>query len=165
LNHLVLASPRPPMTSPTKPDIPRGEVHSFKAQDLDKFNSLKLTLTDDLGNSISFIQIKNDKEGYEIFLSIDDYQKIVESGVHLGNVDLHIINSAEFLDLSKRVDIVTRGIFQFNAYVGGETGRCVAGTVGGAISGGLAGGAIGGPAGAIAGTIGGVLVGSASTCK
>jgi outer membrane lipoprotein SlyB len=165
LNQLCMASTMPPISSPTKPDRPIGEKHFFTPKDLDQFNTIKLTLKDDDGTSLSFIQIKGEKDSYEIFISFDDYQKIVDSGVQLGNANFHVVNDEEFFDLSKRVDAVTSGIIHVNSYLGGEAGRCVAGTVGGAISGGLAGAAIGGPAGAVAGAIGGVLVGSASTCK
>jgi outer membrane lipoprotein SlyB len=164
-NKLSLASVNSPITSPTKPEMPRGEKQHFTVKDLDQFNSIKLTLKDDDGNALSFIQVKDTNDTYEVFIPQSDYQKITEIGVQLGNANIHVVNEDEFRELSNRVELTTSGKINMNSYLGGEAGRCVAGTLGGAISGGLAGAAIGGPAGAVAGAIGGVLVGSASTCK
>lgn len=133
-NHLAFASTHSPITTPTKPEVPKAEKKLYSAKDLDQFNSIKLTLKDDEGSAISFIQIKNIHDDYEVFISQSDYQKIIDAGVQLGNSNIRIVNEAEYLDLSKHVEVETSGKLTMNSYLGGEAGRCVAGTVGGRLA-------------------------------
>jgi len=93
------------------------------------------------------------------------YEKILQSQVEVSLSEIQILSEDEFLMLEKNVKLKLNGNLELESYIGGDSGRCAAGTIGVAIGAGMAGAAVGGPAGAIAGAIGGALAGSAANCK
>ena len=169
-----------PITSPTFPERGKESNVTYKnilndraeyaqsyysVEDLSAFDSIKTTIEDAEGNSFTFIQVKQLDDSYNIYMPASMYEKLKSQGVDLKNERVKVLSERDYLLLSKQVQLNTFGRLNSNDYLGGEGGRCAAGTIGGAIGGGITGGAVGGPVGAVAGAIGGALVGSASSCK
>lgn len=167
-----------PTPSPTRPDNDRknvtyktlssdGEYASsfYSVEDIAKFDSVKLNISDDQGNTYSFIQVKQLDESYRVFLSQGMYQNLINQGLKLDSKNISILSEREYFLLSRQVQLNTSAQISSSDYMGGEAGRCAAGTIGSAIGGAIAGGAVAGPAGAVAGAVGGALYGSAGNCK
>ncbi len=156
-----------PAPSPTFPERGDREVNGIElmAEDIAQFDSVKMTIQDAFGESLSFIQIKQLDGSYDVFIPRSVYNKVIDQGFDFGNTEVNVLSEKEFMMLSKQVKLSTSANVTAHDYIGGEGGRCAAGTIGAAIAGAMAGVAVGGPAGAVAGAIGGALVGSASNCK
>ncbi len=142
----------------------------FTSEDLSSFDSVKTTITDDDGNSYSFIQFKQHDGSYNVFISQSVYEKMKSEGEKLNYEQVTILTDKQYILLSKQVQLNTFAKISSDDYMGGEAGRCAAGTIGSAIGGAIAGGAVAGPAvagpaGAVAGAVGGALYGSAGNCR
>lgn len=168
-----------PVPSPTRPEEGKNTNETYKKLQIDEasasstftptdiatYDSVSMTITDDGGNTYSFIQFKQLDETYTVFVPQSLYKKMNAEGVELNSDHVKVLSDKEYIILSKQVQLKTFGHLSFNDYIGGEGGRCAAGTIGAAIGGAIAGGAVAGPAGAVAGAVGGALYGSTSACR
>lgn len=154
-----------PVRSPTFPE--RGEVenHYFSPSSIAHFNSVQVVLSDEIDGEMSFIQVKNNQGGYDLYMPQTSYEKLLQSKVEVSLSDIEVLSDDEYKMLEKNVNLKLKSFLAVHSYIGGDAGRCAAGTIGVAIGAGLAGAAVGGPAGAVAGAVGGALAGSAANCK
>jgi hypothetical protein len=139
-------------------------------EDVEASDSTQVVLKDNNGKMYYFSQFKKLDGSFSVVIPKRFYDEIISLGYSLEQQDIQALSDEEYKEAIKDVKLVVFGKQPLASkthvkYLGGEGGRCAAGTIGGAIGGGLAGGSVGGPAGAVAGAIGGALAGSAASCK
>ncbi len=92
---------------------------AFTPNDIEKFNSVKTVVSDDNGNSFSFIQVKQLDGHYKIFIPKSAHQAVLDQGFDFGKSDLNILSDFEFILLSKQVELNTSAVITENDYIGG----------------------------------------------
>lgn len=155
-----------PGTIPMPKDIKKTKK-LVTLEEVDASPSTQTVFQARTGEIIYFTQFKNAEGRYSVIIPQKIYDKMLDEGYNFDETDVKSVSDEEYKNMIKDVQLViyVKESHLINKYIGGEGGRCAAGTIGGAIGGALGGAAVGGPAGAVAGAIGGALAGSAASCK